>query len=177
LLLSFFPVPERNPQSLKPDADEPLLGMGQICCKQEKSQKAVAQSLQASLVREQKRDYHQVYDVVGLIGEGSISNIYKIKKKQPAFRGSARKHGRSNAVDKTRHKRHKTLSGEVYALKEIDLAFVKEGHEDELRNEIDLLKQLDHPNIIKAYETFLFKKKLSIVLELCTGGDLHKRHP
>lgn len=135
------------------------------------------QSLQASLVREQKRDYHQVYNVVGLIGEGSISTISRIQKKEPVIRGSAPKYGLSNVANKTGHKRHKTRSGEVYALKEIDLAFVKEGYEEELRNEIDLLKELDHPNIIKAYETFLFKKKLSIVLELCTGGDLHKRHP
>jgi serine/threonine protein kinase len=151
--------------------------MGQICCKQEKSQKVGSQSLQANLIREQKRDYHDVYKVVGLIGEGSISNIYKIRKKESVFGGSAHKHGRFNSVDKARLKRNKTHRGEVYALKEIDLSFVKDGCEEELRNEIALLKQLDHPNIIKAFETFLFRKKLSIVIELCTGGDLHKRHP
>lgn len=38
---------------------------------------------------------------------------------------------------------------------------------------------MDHMNIIKAYETFQDKtsKKLMIVMELCTGGDLYERMP
>lgn len=154
--------------------------MGLFFCKQERNQKSLELSFRANLVQERKRDYNDVYDVVSLIGEGSISNIYKIRKKESE---SSRKHGRSNRTNrmlpgtKIKLKRKKTHRGEVYALKEIDLAFVKEGCVEELRNEIDLLKHLDHPNIIKAYETFIYRKKLSIVLELCTGGDLYTRHP
>jgi serine/threonine protein kinase len=155
--------------------------MGLICCKPDKSQKVTEHSFRANLVREQKRDYHDFYNVVSLIGESSISNIYKIKKKALAIGGSSRKLSRSNGVDKTvpgtRNNRKKTHGGQVYALKEIDLAFIKKGYVEELRNEIDLLKHLDHPNIIKAYETFIYRKKLSIVLELCSGGDLYTRHP
>jgi len=61
-----------------------------------------------------------------------------------------------------------------FALKEINLAMVKEDKIDQLKNEVEILKALDHKNIIKAYETFHSKqtKKLMIVMELCTGGDL-----
>ncbi|KAI2506162.1 hypothetical protein MHU86_8297 [Fragilaria crotonensis] len=44
-------------------------------------------------------------------------------------------------------------------------------------NEIDLLKRLDHPNIVKVYETYRLKGKTAVVMELCTGGDLFTRHP
>jgi len=139
-------------------------------------------NLQHHLVREQKRDFHDVYSVVGLIGEGSISNIYKIMKIQSHRRGSARLRGsirRRSAVFRTSLKpeRRKTVTGEVYALKEIDISYVKEGYVDELRNEIELLKDIDHQNIIKLYETFYYRKKLSMVIELCSGGDLYARNP
>lgn len=32
--------------------------------------------------------------------------------------------------------------------------------------------KLDHPNIKKIYEVFLWKDKLAMVMELCEGGDL-----
>lgn len=112
-------------------------------------------SLQRHLVREQHRDFHDVYEVVGLIGEGSISNIYKIvKKKNDRRRSSSFLRRRSSLLLRQSQKlvvvRRATISGEAYALKEIDTSFVKEGLVDELRNEIDLLKDLDHPFIIKV---------------------------
>mmetsp|Transcript_17135 Transcript_17135/g.49554 ORF Transcript_17135/g.49554 Transcript_17135/m.49554 type:complete len:755 (-) Transcript_17135:140-2404(-) len=64
-----------------------------------------------------------------------------------------------------------------YALKTINLRLVKEEYLQELRNEIEIFKHLDHPNIAKAYETYCRKNHLCIVMELCTGGDLHVRAP
>jgi serine/threonine protein kinase len=46
-----------------------------------------------------------------------------------------------------------------------------------LKNEAQLLKQLDHPNIIRIFETFDKKKDMYLVLEFCSGGDLHQRAP
>jgi calcium-dependent protein kinase len=42
---------------------------------------------------------------------------------------------------------------------------------------VEILKNLDHPNIVKAIETFDYKHQLFIVLELCSGGDLYTRDP
>ena len=41
-----------------------------------------------------------------------------------------------------------------------------------LVHEIELLKRLDHPNILKLYEVFQDEKRIYIITELCTGGEL-----
>ena len=46
--------------------------------------------------------------------------------------------------------------------------------EEDLRNEIELQKKLDHPNICKIIESFEDSKhgEVYIIMELCTGGAL-----
>ena len=44
-----------------------------------------------------------------------------------------------------------------------------------LVREIKILKELDHPNIIKFFETYEDKKYLHIVMEHCKGGELLER--
>lgn len=39
--------------------------------------------------------------------------------------------------------------------------------------EIDLMQSLDHPNIIKLYESFEDKQKVYLAMELCEGGDMY----
>ncbi len=41
-----------------------------------------------------------------------------------------------------------------------------------IQKEINVLKNLDHPNIIKVYEFFKTDKYIYIINELCTGGEL-----
>jgi serine/threonine protein kinase len=66
----------------------------------------------------------------------------------------------------------------LYALKSIIIDRVSPEFVDELKNEINILRCLDHPNIVKAHEVFLCKdKQIYIVLELCDGGDLYTRSP
>ena len=66
----------------------------------------------------------------------------------------------------------------VYAMKSILLSQVTDQtYIDELRNEIAILKDLDHPNIVRAIETFEYRGKISIIMEVCSGGDLYAREP
>jgi calcium-dependent protein kinase len=44
-----------------------------------------------------------------------------------------------------------------------------------VESELDILKSVDHPNIIKHYETYNDGTYLHIVTELCAGGELYKR--
>ena len=38
-----------------------------------------------------------------------------------------------------------------------------------------LPQTLDHPNIVRAIETYDYHHRLYMVLELCSGGDLYTR--
>ncbi len=44
-----------------------------------------------------------------------------------------------------------------------------------IENELDILTEVDHPNIIKYYESYNDGKYLHIVTELCSGGELFDR--
>ena len=64
-----------------------------------------------------------------------------------------------------------------YALKSIQLRLVERKYLDELRNEINVLRTLDHPNIVKAYEVYETKANIYVLMEYCSGGDLYARAP
>jgi len=65
-----------------------------------------------------------------------------------------------------------------YAMKSIHLNRVSDKNFlTELRNEIDILRKLDHPHIVRAIETFEHSNQIFIVMELCSGGDLYSRDP
>ncbi len=44
--------------------------------------------------------------------------------------------------------------------------------EMQLQNEVDILAQLDHPNVVKQYEIFDERECIYMVLELMTGGEV-----
>lgn len=44
-------------------------------------------------------------------------------------------------------------------------------------NPRQVLRQLDHANIIRAIETFSNRNQIFIIMELCCGGDLYTRDP
>jgi len=67
------------------------------------------------------------------------------------------------------------VTGKEYAAKIIDKKKNKMKEEDirQLKAEIDIMTRLDHPNIVRLYETFDIPPKLTVlILELVTGGEL-----
>lgn len=78
-------------------------------------------------------------------------------------------------------KRKRSVDQHTYALKTIhsNLVGCSEIFQ-EMRNEISILRALDHPNIVRVYEVFESRNykgsQISIVLELCNGGDLYGRY-
>lgn len=83
-----------------------------------------------------------------------------------------------NKISEKNSSESKSTSQIIYAMKSIHLDQVtRKEFVDELRNEIAILKDLDHPNIVRAIETFEWNDKISIVMELCSGGDLYSRDP
>lgn len=59
------------------------------------------------------------------------------------------------------------------AVKKIPKYFVEDV--DRFKQEIEIMKSLDHPNIIRLYETFEDNADIYLVMELCTGGELFER--
>lgn len=72
------------------------------------------------------------------------------------------------------HRKYKV----TYAMKSIHLNRISDqSYVKELQNEIEILKQLDHPHIVRPIETFNHRNQVFIVMELCSGGDLYSRDP
>merc|ERR1719454_2050797 len=46
---------------------------------------------------------------------------------------------------------------------------------ERFKQEIAIMKMMDHPNIIKLYESFEDRKNIYLVMELCMGGELFDR--
>lgn len=192
-----------------------------------------AKELRANLMREIKdRDPLFYYDVVTVLGVGSMGSVSRVRKRKEVVGGSAReairkhfhdvkkeeecmripvigdifrffskaagKYGseRSNLTDSGRSISAGSPSGHaipaedfndghdsndygnMYAMKSIHLSRVTDPtFVEELKNEIAILKSLDHPHIVRPIETFEHRNQLFIVMELCTGGDLYGRDP
>ena len=64
-------------------------------------------------------------------------------------------------------------SSQKFATKKIDKKFAKNPRAKKyLDNEINILKEIDHPNIIKLYEVHQTTQYYYLVMELCNGGGL-----
>ena len=61
------------------------------------------------------------------------------------------------------------------AIKSIVISDCDNNEIEKLMKEDSILKELDHPNIIRVYEVYKNKAKIFIVTELCTGGELFDR--
>lgn len=61
------------------------------------------------------------------------------------------------------------------AVKIIKKKALAEDERKKLKNEAEILRQMDHPNIIKLYEIFEDKKYYYIITEFLTGGELFEK--
>ena len=69
----------------------------------------------------------------------------------------------------------KKNSSDLYATKVLDLNKLKQKGPlmlKYLENEIQIMKQLNHPNIIKLYEDIRTNDKYYLIMEYCNGGSL-----
>ena len=86
------------------------------------------------------------YKIIKIMGEGGFGKVYEVENK-------------------------KTL--EHFACKK--LSKININNLDKLKNEISILSQADHPNIIKIFEVYESNRSLYIIMELCKGGELFKK--
>lgn len=88
------------------------------------------------------------YKLVQKIGKGSFADVYKATHKKNTSEYAVK------AIPKDLLSEPKLLSG--------------------LKNEIDIMKDFIHENIVQLHEYFSTEKNFYLVLELCPGGDLSK---
>lgn len=65
-------------------------------------------------------------------------------------------------------------TGGVYVIKKINITHLSQKSQKEVIHEAQVLKKLDHANIVKYFCSFMDGKSLCIVMEYINGGDLHK---
>ena len=81
------------------------------------------------------------------IGKGSFGKVHKVRRKQ---------------------------DGRILVWKEINYGTMSEREKQLLVSEVNILRELRHPNITRYYDRVIEKEKakLYIVMEFCQGGDL-----
>eukprot|EP00929_Paragymnodinium_shiwhaense_P058566 TRINITY_DN2932_c0_g1_i1.p1 TRINITY_DN2932_c0_g1~~TRINITY_DN2932_c0_g1_i1.p1 ORF type:complete len:502 (+),score=153.25 TRINITY_DN2932_c0_g1_i1:86-1591(+) len=93
---------------------------------------------------------------------GKLVDVYEVEKK---------KLGEGSYGDVFRVTNKSTRA--VRAVKSIAKAQMK--NIERFKQEIAIMKIMDHPNIIKLYETFEDNRNIYLVMELCKGGELFDR--
>ena len=86
------------------------------------------------------------YEIVKTLGEGSYGKVFLVKHRESKL---------------------------IRAMKEITRD--EDTNEADIQNEINILKGLDNPHIIKIYEFFSYKAKYYLITEYCEEGELYEK--
>ena len=113
-----------------------------------------------SLFGKSKSEVKKIYDFGDLLGTGNFAEVFKCKLKE-SERGYTKTGGAKGAIAKD------------VAIKVIDKSKVEDM--EDITREIDIMQKVDHPNIIQLFEVFDEPKKMHLVMELVTGGELFDR--
>ena len=96
----------------------------------------------SNFVRIKANNIFDEYDLKEKLGEGSFGTVYKVIQRKTNY---------------------------LRAVKAIKKKYVDK---EEFMNEIELLKTVDHPNIIKLFDCYYDKTFYYLIEEYCSGGDL-----
>jgi len=102
-------------------------------------------------------------DIFVSLKKGLISDFYKIGKTLG-----------EGAYGKVYQVQHRT-TGMIRGMKAIKKKSVLKEEQEKLFSEVSILKDLDHPNIVKLYELFQDENYYYLIMEFCTGGELFDR--
>jgi calcium-dependent protein kinase len=95
------------------------------------------------------------YEIESLLGEGTYGRVLLVTHKKTKLRRALKSSPRLNLVIKKENARKTNLSSVL--------------------DEFEILKQLDHPNIVRLYEMYLDEKNFYLISEYCEGGELFDR--
>ena len=100
------------------------------------------------LVSDSKSDPEEDYKKLNFLGEGSFASVYKVQNK---------------------------FTDEICAMKIINKKFTcTVEDEKDFLNEINILRTMDHPGVLKIFEFYSNKQNYCIVTELCKYDELFR---
>jgi len=76
---------------------------------------------------------------------------------------------------RTAYKKREYPPHKLFAVKSISLKKLTENEREDLIHEVEIISHLEHPHIIKFYETYHDQFYFHIVTELCRGNNLNIR--
>ena len=103
--------------------------------------------MQGTLIRRQTRSFTDEYQIGNKIGTGGFAEVRRCTHKPT---------GTLRAV-------------KIYTKTQFPADYLSAGG---LQHEIDILRRIDHPNVVKVYEYFEDEKCFYIAMEFCMGGEL-----
>mmetsp|Transcript_54851 Transcript_54851/g.151182 ORF Transcript_54851/g.151182 Transcript_54851/m.151182 type:complete len:1189 (-) Transcript_54851:129-3695(-) len=59
-----------------------------------------------------------------------------------------------------------------YACKVLNISHIMPAYIDKLHSEIMVMRQMDHPNVVRLREVFYGKQRIYLIMDECTGGEL-----
>ncbi len=101
-----------------------------------------------SIMSNARDDFNSRYEILREIGKGGFSIVYQCRSRE---------------------------TGKEYAVKVVDLRPLRlreRFNPSRLKREVDIMRRLDHPNIIKFIEVYEDADHLMMVMEYCPGMEL-----
>ena len=101
---------------------------------------------EAGFVFQRKEYFTSVYQMEKFLGQGAFSKVFICSH---------------------------IISADKYAVKIMEKRLLKSSMMDRYKQEIYMIKALDHPNIINVIEYFEDAERIYVIFELCKGGELY----
>ena len=137
---------EKGGKNSNEDVDDFYLENWEICNDKNKNIDNSIKFDTDLIISEVKKNPFNIYEKIKTLGEGGYGEVFLVKHK---------------------------ITGAVRAMKIIKkIDNYTENNDEEVLNEINILKKIDHPNIIKIFEFYIDDDNYYLITEYCSGGDL-----
>lgn len=104
-------------------------------------------------IQKNPQRFHDVYEVQRQLGKGSFGTVYLVSHRTQVDQNKEKRVRVCKIISKLKAKEAKTSEAKV-------------------REEFAVLKQLDHPHVLRIFEDFEDDENFYLVMEQCRGGDL-----